>query len=86
MRRAGSLLASFPMSTIHEIKAAAATLSADQRNELVTWLSESEDVLKIRHEQLRRDIQIGLDQIERGETAPFDMEEIRRKACGIIQC
>ena len=68
------------MSTIHEIKAAAATLSADQRNELVTWLSESDDVLKIRREQLRRDIQIGLDQIERGEVAPLDMEEIRRKA------
>ena len=68
------------MSTIHEIKAAAATLSADQRSELVTWLSESEDVLKIRREQLRRDIQTGLNQIERGEVAPLDMDEIRRKA------
>ena len=46
----------------------------------MTWLSESDDVLKIRREQLRQDIQIGLDQIERGETAPLDMEEIRRKA------
>lgn len=68
------------MSTIHEIKAAAATLSADQRNELVMWLSESEDVLEIRRDQLRRDIQIGLDQITRGEVAPLDMGEIRRKA------
>ena len=68
------------MSTIHEIKAAAATLSADQRNELVMWLSESEDVLEIRREQLRHDIQLGFDQIERGEFAPLDMDEVRRKA------
>ena len=80
MHRAVICYLPFTMSTIHEIKAAAATLSADQRNELVTWLSESDDVLKIRREQLRQDIQIGLDQIERGETAPLDMEAIRRKA------
>jgi hypothetical protein len=50
------------------------------RSELVTWLSESKDVWEIRREQLRREIQIGLDEIERGEIAPLDMMEIKREA------
>ena len=68
------------ISTLHEIKAAAATLPAEERSELATWLSESDDVSKIRHEQLRREIQIGLDEIERGEVAPLDIAEVKRKA------
>ncbi len=68
------------MSTLHEIKAAAATLPAEDRSELVVWLSESKDVWEIRREQLRREIKIGLDEIERGEVAPLDMAEIKRKA------
>lgn len=47
---------------------------------MVTWLSESKDAWEIRREQLRREIQIGLDEIERGEIAPLDMTEIKRKA------
>ncbi len=68
------------MSTLHEIKAAAATLPAEDRSALVAWLSESKDVWEIRREQLRREIQIGLDEIERGDVAPLDMAEIKRKA------
>ena len=68
------------MSTLHEIKAAAATLPAEDRSELAAWLSESSDVWKIRREQLRREIQVGLDEIARGEVAPLDMTEIKRKA------
>ena len=68
------------MSTLHEIKAAAATLPAEDRSELVAWLNEAPDVWKIRREQLRREIQIGLDEIARGEVAPLDMAEIKRKA------
>ncbi len=68
------------MSTLQEIKAAAATLPAEERSELVAWLSESKDVWEIRREQLRREIQIGLDEIDRGQVAPLDMAEIKRKA------
>ncbi len=68
------------MSTLREIKAAAASLPAEERSELVTWLSESDDVWKIRREQLRREIQIGLNEIERGEVAPLDITEVKRKA------
>ena len=58
------------MSTLNEIKAAAATLPVEDRSELVAWLSESKDVWEIRRDQLRREIQAGLDDIERGEVAP----------------
>jgi hypothetical protein len=68
------------MSTLHEIKAAAATLSANDRSELVAWLSESKDVWEIRREQLRREIQIGLNEVERGEVALLDIAEVKRKA------
>ena len=68
------------MSTLHEIKAAAATLPAEDRSELVTWLSESKGVWQIRREQLRREIQVGLDEIDRGDVAPLDMAVIKRKA------
>ncbi len=68
------------MSTLPEIKAAAATLPAEDRSALVAWLSESEDVWKLRRESLRREIQIGLDEIDRGEVEPLDMEEIKHKA------
>jgi hypothetical protein len=68
------------MSTLGEIKAAAATLPAEERSELVAWLSESRDVWEIRRQQLRLEIQVGLDEIERGEVAPLDITEIKRQA------
>ncbi|PYK34892.1 MAG: hypothetical protein DME54_07105 [Verrucomicrobia bacterium] len=68
------------MSTLAEIKDAAARLPAEQRSELITWLGKAEDVSRIRREQLRREIQIGLDEIERGKVAPLDIREIERKA------
>jgi hypothetical protein len=68
------------MSTLAEIKDAAARLPAEQRSELITWLGHAEDVLRIRREQLRREIQIGLDEIERGDIALLNMTVIKRKA------
>lgn len=68
------------MSTLREVKAAAATLPVEERSELVTWLSQSDDVWKIRREQLRREIQIGLDEIEGGKVAPLDIAEVKRQA------
>jgi hypothetical protein len=68
------------MSTLQEIRAAADGLSAEERSALVTWLSQSKDVLDLRREQLRRELQVGLDEIERGEVALLDMQEIKRQA------
>ena len=73
------------MSTLRKIKAAVATLSAEDRSELVAWLSESKDVCEIHREQLRREIQVGLDEIERGEVAPLDMAEVKRKALALFE-
>jgi hypothetical protein len=68
------------MRTLDEIKAAAATLPAEDRSDLVAWLIESPDVWEIRRGQLRREIQTGLAEIERGEVAPLDMANIKDKA------
>jgi hypothetical protein len=72
------------VSKLAEIEDAAARLPAEQRSELITWLGQAEDVARIRPEQLQREIQIGLDEIERGEIAPPDMAAIKReaRACG----
>ncbi len=68
------------MSTLHEVKAAAAALPVQERCELVDWLSDAEDIWELRQEQLRRDIQVGLDQVARGEYTPIDMETVKREA------
>ena len=68
------------MSTLREVKEAAAALPVEERSELVTWLNGSEDVLKLRREQLRRETEIGLNEIERGEVAPPDISVIKRNA------
>ena len=68
------------MSTLAEIKDAAARLPAEQRSELITWLGQAEEVSRMRREQLRREIQIGLDEIERGKIALLNMTVIKRKA------
>lgn len=69
------------MSMLAEIEDAAARLPAEQRSELITWLGQAEDVSRMRREQSRREIQIGLDEIERGDIAPLNMTAIKRKAC-----
>lgn len=69
------------MTTLAEIKTAAATLSAEDRSALVVWLSESQDVLRIGRESLRREIQVGSDEIERGQIATLDMlPRVKRNA------
>ena len=68
------------MSSLSEIKEAVATLPPRERYELVEWLSESADVAKIRQEYLKAEIQVGLDDIARGDVAPLNIEEIKRKA------
>ena len=68
------------MSTLREVKAAAASLPVEERSELITWLNVSEEVLKLRYEQLRREIQVGLNEIEHGEVELLDVAEIKRSA------
>ena len=71
------------MSTVKEIKAAAEELAPQDQLELYRWLSETESVRRFRLEELRRDIAVGIEQANRGETAVLDVQivkdEIRRR-------
>ncbi len=40
-------------------------------------LKEREDLRKLRLEELRCEIQVGIDQANRGELVPFDIEDIK---------
>ena len=71
------------MSTVAEAKSVTEQLSAKDRWELYRWLREKEEMRQLRLEDLRREIAIGIEQIERGEVAPLDTEktkeEVRRR-------
>ena len=45
--------------------------------EALQLLHERDTLDRLRHEELRRDIAIGVAQADRGELAPLDMEEIK---------
>lgn len=47
--------------------------------EALRLLTEQDALRKIRHEELRRDIAIGMDQIKKGHVAPLDIEAIKAK-------
>ena len=54
------------MSTLEEIKAAAAALNPDQQVELFRWWTQS-DTFKARQlAALKRDLAVGLEQLEQG--------------------
>lgn len=74
------------MSTLTEIKAAAEQASAEDRYELLHWLAGSEEMRRRELEELRRAIAVGVEQADRGELAPLDIEEIKtegRRRLGI---
>lgn len=74
------------MSTLTEIKAAAEQVSAEDRYELLHWLAGSEEMRRRELEELRRAIAVGVEQADRGELAPLDIEEIKtegRRRMGI---
>ncbi len=45
----------------------------------LTLLREREQVRAIRLERLRADLQVGIDELERGEGTALDMEEIKQE-------
>jgi hypothetical protein len=65
------------MSTVAEVKSATECLSAQERWELYRWLGEAKDVQRLRHEELRREIAVGIGQADRGEVAPLDVQSIK---------
>ena len=55
------------MSTVQEIKAAAFQLSPRERLELSEWLANSAEVNRLRLDELRHDLAVGVEQADRGE-------------------
>ena len=53
--------------TVDELKIAAAELTTDQRVSIADWLASDAEVQQARRERLRREIDIGREQINRGE-------------------
>ena len=53
--------------SIEELKAEAAKLPPDDRFALAEWIEHSEDVRALRHEELIREIQHGIEQADHGE-------------------
>jgi hypothetical protein len=67
------------MSTVTEVKAATERLPARDRWELYRWLGEAKDVLRFRHEELRREIATGLEQADHGDVAPLKVQDIKHE-------
>ena len=55
--------------TVEELKAEAAKLPPDDRFALAEWIERNEDVRELRHAALVREIEVGLDELDRGECA-----------------
>ena len=52
---------------VEQLKAEAAKLPPNDRFALAEWIEGNEDIRKLRRAALAREIQTGLDQLERGE-------------------
>jgi hypothetical protein len=66
--------------TIEELKSEAAKLPANDRFALAAWIEESEDVRALCREELIRQIQLGVDQADRGELLEADEVFARLRA------
>ncbi|HEX9046840.1 MAG TPA: hypothetical protein VF988_07420 [Verrucomicrobiae bacterium] len=62
------------MSTVAEVKSATERLTAQERWELYRWLGEAKDVQRLRHNELKREIALGVEQADRGEVAPLEIK------------
>lgn len=67
------------MSSVAEIKAAAARLSSNERLELFRWLAEREDIVR-QQADLLADIDAGLAEADRGNLLPGEEIMARLKA------
>ena len=68
------------MSTLEEIKAAAAVLKPDEQVELFMWWTQS-DAFKVRQlAALKRELAIGIEQLEQGRYRTFDDTNVMQLA------
>jgi hypothetical protein len=68
------------MSTVDEIKAAAAKLDPDQQVELFRWWVESDAFKQRQLAALKRDIRKGIDDLDNGRHETFDDSTVIRLA------
>ena len=67
------------MSTVADVKEATKHLPPKDKWELYRWLAEAKELQPFRLEELRREIAIGVEQADRGETAPLDVQAIKKE-------
>ena len=60
--------------TVEQLKTEAAKLPPDDRFALAEWIEQGEDVRALRREELIREIQLGIEQADRGEL--MEAEEV----------
>lgn len=53
---------------VEELKAEAAKLPPNDRFALAEWIERNEDIRELRHAALIREIEVGLEQLDRGES------------------
>jgi hypothetical protein len=68
--------------TVEEIKAEAAKLPPDDRFALAKWIEGSDDVRALQREELIRELQLGIEQADRGELLEADevFSRLRRES------
>ena len=64
------------MSTVDEIKAAALQLPAVDKLDLYRRLNDSEEVRHWQREELKREIQKGIDSLQRGDFTEHDLSSL----------
>ncbi len=71
------------MSTLDEIRAATAALTAEEQVELFRWWTQSGAFKARQLAALKRDIAIGIEQLEHGDYSVYDDNNIRHLADAI---
>jgi hypothetical protein len=73
------------MSTVAEIKAAAAELNIDDQFELLQWLAHSDALRQRQVEALKKELQLGVNDINAGRYKTYNDESLPRLAEEIAQ-
>jgi predicted transcriptional regulator len=66
--------------TVEQLKAEAAKLPPGDRYALAEWIEENEDVRALRHQSLVQEIELGLEQADRGDLLEADEVFARLRA------
>ncbi len=72
-------LPSGKLSTVNDVKAATQKLSPEEQWELYRWLGESGEVQRFRREELRRESAIGIEQADKSDIAPLEIDALKEE-------